>query len=132
MTRVTSTTGKPSLQNLLILQSGQAGVTISSNPTNICTVPHNLGFVPVPLAFLNNVSLNYGNGQSILNTNIPLPASLGTSAGGTLTGVVTNSIYMFCLADSKNFYVITLNATGAAISGVFEVTYELLQQTANL
>jgi hypothetical protein len=132
MTRVTSTTGKPSLQNLLILQSGLAGVTISSNPTNICTVPHNLGFVPAMIAFLNNVTLNFGSGQSINNTNIPLPAMLGTSAGAVVSGVVTNSIYMFCLADAKNFYVFTLNATGAAVPGVFEITYELLQQTANL
>lgn len=112
-----------------IIQSGTIQVPIGVDETNITTIPHNLGFTPIIMAFINDIDLTGFGGDT--NGAYPLPGFIEASIGGVTAGVVTFGQWMFPTVDDNNAYIITLNATGTP-SNTQIVTYYLLQQTAAL
>lgn len=112
-----------SLQDSLkVIKTGTETVA-GSQPTNWATVPHNLGFAPVPLVFLNNVNLSgIANGA-----NIPLPTWSSLSVD-TVNQQVVMRTWLHALADITNLYVVLFNSTGSNVSLNF--TYYLLQESA--
>lgn len=112
-----------SLQNnLKVVQTDSVGIVVTTNPLNWATVPHNLGFRPIPIGFLNDVSLS-GIMQGGI---IPLPTFFNAGASG---GNVNFTSWIFLTCDETNLYIVTLNASGVAFNT--RVKYYLLQESAS-
>lgn len=107
--------------NGVIVRQDTTNITVTGPARETFTVPHNLGYAPVPQAFLNAVDLT-----PLEDVNIPLPAWLSIgSSGGNVVFPIWVSIY----TDDTNLYIDVFNATGLAI-GTFPVTYYLLRINA--
>ena len=91
------------------------------------TDAHNLGYVPMALAALNNASLADASG-TVNNASLFLPTFLNASIGGVTAGVITFGSYLFHFVDDENVYINLLNDTGSLASAF--VTYYLYQQAA--
>jgi hypothetical protein len=107
----------------VVAPNGSSGIIV----TTTTTTPHNLnlGYTPMAVAYLNNVT---GAGYGI---PLPLWASFGANTGGTggapeYLGVVR---YMTYAIDATNFYVLTYSS-GSAVAANYTVTYYLYQQKA--
>lgn len=113
-----------SLQNTLkIIKTDVVNVQVSSAAVNWSTIPHNLGFVPGIMAYLNNVNL----GAIAAAANMPLPTYTSATVDA---GVQVKMLTWFnAVVDDTNIYIICLNSTGAAFN--FNIKYYLLQETAN-
>ncbi len=113
-----------SLQNnLKVVVTDSVLVTAGATPTNWATVPHNLGFAPIPLAFLNNVNLS----GIAVGANIPLPTYTNLAVD-TVGQQVIMRTWLHALADEKNLYIVAFNSTGASFN--INVKYYLLQESA--
>lgn len=104
----------------VVAPAGNPGTIISTTTT----VPHNLGYTPLAMAFINNVT---GAGYGI---PLPIWVSFGANTGGVggateYLGVIR---YMTFAADGTNFYVITYSS-GVAIATNYTVTFYLYRQT---
>lgn len=122
-----------------IVDQGTTSVTTSGNPINWVTVPHNLGFAPVPFAYLQDVSITSGGTTITSDGNIPLPTwtnlnidtikGSATNSGSPLP-IVAFSQYIQAIADTKNLYILLLDATGSSGDN-FAVVYYLTQQSSS-
>lgn len=104
--------------SFVILQSGIVSVTAAANVTNTTTVAHNLGLIPIPLAFLSNGIQYY-----------PLPTWTNLSRDD-VNHVINFRTWLDAYCDSTNLSIQFFNST-AATTGPYDIKYYLLQQTAN-
>lgn len=122
-----------------IVDQGIASITTSGLPINFLTIPHNLGFAPVPFAYLNDVAITSGSTTITTDGNMPLPTwtsltidtikATATNSGQALP-IVSFEQYIQAVADTKNLYIILLDAT--ATSGEnYSVQYYLTQQQSS-
>lgn len=111
--------GVPNFDKLEIVVAGNTTISSDGSPTNWQTVPHNLGYRPMILAYLNNV----GIGGIFSDGDIPLPSYLGA----TITTTVNFTSWVHAAVDNENAYFILFNATGLAISA-YEIKYYLLRE----
>lgn len=117
--------------NARLVASGVARVVTPDGATGTITqttttVPHNLGFAPIPWATMNNSAIG---GQGAFNIPLPLMVSLGNNTGGTggaseYLGLIR---WMYYAVDGTNFYIITYSS-GVAIAATYDITYYLYQQ----
>jgi hypothetical protein len=107
-----------------IVKSGQDNVG-SASTINWTTIPHNLGYVPAVIAFLNDVGLS----PIASHANIPLPTYADVDIGIALANKVTFGSYVHAITDITNLYLVFFNATGSARN--FLVKWYLLQESAN-
>lgn len=117
-----------------IVDRGVVSVSSDGSTANWTTYAHNLGFVPIPFAYLTRVTLS----GITTNGNIPLPTftslNIDTLKSTALNGGVARPIDIFgtwmeAVADDTNLYVILYNATGSSISAL-DVQFYLVQQPA--
>lgn len=108
----------------VVVANSSTTVHVSDEAQSLATLPHNLNFTPVIDASLNNVGISFAGSTTL---SLPLPCFLTADISG---GNVNFGAYMFCMADDKNLYFYTLNATGQDL-GDWEVTYYLRRLTAN-
>lgn len=114
-----------SLQNTLkVVKTDIITVGVGTDATNWSTLPHGLGFAPVPLAFLNNVTLS----GIAAGANIPLPTYSSLSVD-TVNQRVNMRTWLHALADEVNLYIVVFNSTGVAFN--LNVKYFLLQESAD-
>lgn len=117
--------------NGVIVQQNVTFVAATGSARDTFTVPHNLGFAPVPVAFLNNANISGSGGAAGLTAvNIPLPGWVSIDTNNLLAGAVVFPIWLSYYADTKNLYIDIFNATGKA-TGSLSVTYYLLRLEAN-
>lgn len=119
-----------SLQNTLkIVKTDTLAVPVGTAVTNWVTTPHNLGFAPIPLAFLTGVGIT----GIFQKGNLPLPTytSLNVEPDGTKQygPMVTMRTWLNVAADEQNFYVLAFNSLGTAFT--VNVKYYLLQESSN-
>lgn len=103
----------------VVVPDGTPGVIIGTTTT----VPHNLGYTPMAVAFMNNIT---GSGYGI---QLPMWVSFGANTGGVggapeYLGVVR---YMTYAVDGTNLYILTYSS-GSAVAGTYTITYYLYQQ----
>lgn len=91
-------------------------------PVSVLSVAHNLGFAPIPMAFLIGVTDGAASG------NFPFPVTLGLDTT-SVPGTILNTSYVRVASDTVNVYFEIFNATGSEL-GVFNVRYYLLQETS--
>lgn len=112
-------------QNVLkVVKSDVGTVTSNGAPTNWATIHHGLGYAPVPLVFLNNVSLS----PIADHANIPLPTYGGLSVD-TVGQQVKFKTWIHAVADADNLYVVMFNSLGTAQA--LDFRYYLLQESAS-
>lgn len=102
-------------------------VDISSSGATVTTteIEHGLGFAPIPLAFLNGVSItDVGTGL-----NLPLPTFQNLNID-TVNQVVQDRVRIIVAANDTKLFLSILNSTGGAV-GPLTIRYYLLQETAN-
>jgi hydroxymethylglutaryl-CoA reductase len=116
-------TGVSDFDQLEIVKTGVVHFVYDTSSYFTQSVPHNLGYVPIPYCFLGNAQLN-GSGEY----NIPLPIF---SAASVDTGahVVTFNGWLFCSTDSTNLYIQLLNSLAAG--GSFTVSYYLMRKRSS-
>lgn len=113
-------------QNIYKIVAKDVNTLVNDGSTQtVLTIPHNLGFVPIALCFLNNSTI----GTIGTNLSLQLPTFTEASIGGVTAGVVTFAAYLFSVVDQTNLDIVLFNATGAPKS--YDITYYLLQETAN-
>lgn len=107
-----------------IVRAKNASVSFLAASYSFVKVAHNLGYAPVPLAFLaaSYPGLNIGVGYT------PLPTYFNQSLD-TVNSVVKWGSYLFTVTDSTNIYFICGNATASAVPA-FTIKYYLLQESA--
>lgn len=114
-----------SAQNALkVVKSDTGTVTTTGQPTNWATIPHNLGFAPIPLVFLNGVSLS----GIASGANIPLPTYSNVSID-VVGQQIKFGTWLHALADNLNLYVVLFNSLGTSFSLNFK--FYLLQESAS-
>lgn len=97
--------------------------TVGTGTTTTVTVPHNLGFAPQIVAFLNQVDVSVVGDD----VNAPLPTWMDVSID-VPNNVIKFRGWLSCYVDAVNAYFLVLNSTGASF-GTFPITYYLLQET---
>lgn len=119
-----------------IVKSDTATIASTGATVSYTTVPHNLGYAPVPFAFLLNQTVSTGTSIISTDANIPLPTFTNATID-TIKGTATNSgnpipifafsgyLEVFC--DDMNFYVLLYNATGGSIP-THTIGYYLVQK----
>lgn len=100
----------------IVLSGTVTGSTIAAAGTERLTVPHNLGFIPIPMVYLSDGGLY-----------LPIPAI--SSYSPSVTGI-TIATYSADFTDAANLYIDTTNGT-ASPAAAFTYKYYLLQLTAN-
>lgn len=118
-------TAYPNFNSLELVQVGVTQVSATTSPTNWTSVNHNLGYAPVPFAFLNGVSLSGISSSG----NLPLPTLISGTID-TTNHVVQFSSWLFCMADAQKVYFVLYNSTGAVINPYY-VKYFLLRERAD-
>lgn len=121
-----------------IVKRGNTAISSTGSTINWVTVPHNLGFAPVPFVFLNDISRTAGTTVITGSGNIAFPTwssltldtikSSATNSGNALP-IVAFQTFFDAVADETNLYIFLYNATGSSISA-FNVGYYLIQQAA--
>lgn len=118
------------LQDFHIVASDTVQVSSSGSGTSTITpFPHNLNFVPVPFAFLTNVTLSFTGSPPLVvsqNANIPLPTYASTDLSGANVAFTS---WLYAVCDDENLYIIFHNTTGQPI-GPLDINYYLCQQQA--
>lgn len=121
-----------------IVTQGITSLTTSGAGTSIKTIPHNLGFSPIPFVYLTGQTRTSGS-LTITNANIPFPTWGFNFTSDTILATATSSgiarplagfqAYFDCVADTTNLYVFLINST--ASSGTFNIQYYLVQQPSS-
>lgn len=118
-------TGIPNFDKLEVVKSGITTIQSDGSPTNWSTTPHNLGYTPTVLAYLNDVSI-----AGVSSTgNIPLPTYLGLTVD-TVNDVVILRSWIHADVDDTNLYIILYNSQGGVISP-YEIKYYLLRDRSD-
>lgn len=100
-----------------IVSKGTATVNQSAGNINKTIVTHNLGYLPIVLAYFGNSGTSY----------VPLPM-FNYSVGASLT---LNQLVYVANITPTTFEIWCSTASGSAQTLSFPVTYYLLQETAN-
>lgn len=112
--------------NGVIVTQGIANIVVTSSAINWAIIPHNLGYVPVVEAFLNDIGISPITTAGAHGT-LPFPTFAAVDVSG---GDVTFQIWFFGYADETNAYLVCFNATGVA-QGTYSATYLLKRFQAN-
>lgn len=118
--------GVPNFDKLEIVVIGYTSVSSDGSLQNWTTVPHNLGFKPVMIAFLNDVNLS-GIADGV---NVLLPTY---GNGSIITGAnneVRFTTWIFCNANNSNAYFIMFNSTGSPVNSL-PIKYYLLRERSS-
>lgn len=113
--------------NGVIVKQGTKTINIDATNQQSFLVPHNLGYAPVPFAFLNGVGIS---SLGLTNLNVPLPTFLGASTNGLVAGAVVHTSEISCNTDNNNLYFVVLNGTGSSL-GNFTLSYYLMRITSD-
>jgi hypothetical protein len=97
--------GIPDFDKFEIVKESTASVSGSSN-INWTIYPHNLGYKPQIIAFMNDVSIA---SASLTHIDIPLP----TWGDLTVASEVNFQTWIQAMVDSTNVYFFLYNATGS-------------------
>lgn len=93
-----------------------SGAGMTAGVIKTLTIPHNLGFTPIPLVFFADGSLYRS-----------LPTWLSSGASG---GNVAFQLWADCVTDSTNLYIELISGT-TTTWGDYNFKWYLLQETAN-
>jgi hypothetical protein len=101
--------------------------TIGSDGSTVTTreIEHGLTFTPIPLAFLNDVTIT----DVGANLSLPFPTFENLNID-TVNDVIQDRSRLFVSANATKLFITLLNATGSPIADL-DVKYYLLQETAN-
>lgn len=103
-----------------IVLPGLTSIQATGNTTVIYTIPHNLGYIPIPFCFL-----------SASDNGIYYPLPMWTSLSrDDINHQVKFQTWIDANTDIENLYIEFFNSL-AATQGPFNVQYYLLQQTAS-
>lgn len=103
-----------------IVVSGTVSVQASGNTNNTTTIPHNLGFTPIPFCFL-----------SASNNTVFYPLPQWTSlTRDDVNHVINFATWIDCNVDSNNLNIEFFNSLNTT-NGPFNVQYYLLQQSSS-
>lgn len=100
-----------------IIVAGTFSITAAANTSASFTLTHNLGFIPVPFAFLSSA----GN-----TTYTPLPTWVNLTRDDANAQIVFAN-WIDCTATATTFNVRFFNAFGSS-RGPFNIRYYLLQE----
>lgn len=103
----------------IVLSGTASGNLPSAGSINTITIPHNLGFTPIPMVFLS------GGGHYS-----PLPAVPALGDGPSFTGIRVDQL-MTVSVDNENLYIQQALSPQAASGYAVTYKYYLLQETAN-
>lgn len=103
-----------------IVKSATYTLVATAATSSVYTLPHDLGYTPVAIVYLN-----FG-----INNSAPLPTWASININTVDIVVEFQSFYDF-YCDEKNVYIEFFNATGTPI-GNYPVTYYILQETAKI
>lgn len=121
-----------------IVSSGEAGISSNGATVTWNSVPHNLGFAPIPFAFLTGVTVTAGASVISSDANIPIPTytnatfdTVKASAmnSGNALPIVAFNTYIEVFCDTTNLYIVLYNATGSTVAN-HNIQYYLVQQPA--
>lgn len=106
--------------------AAQSVPSLAQDVTDTLTVPHNLGYIPAVIVFLN------GTGSTYLTANryYPLPQSVSVKVGATYYPGI---IYNFNVDSTNIYFTVTNSSAATPITdiGTANWKYYLLQETAN-
>lgn len=132
VTPATAASGGPNILsgNARYVYSNTLPVVVPATTSGVITVttvstPHNLGFMPGAVAYLNKATIN---GAGPYSLQLPQIVSVADDTGGAVEHLDIVR-WLFYGTDSTNFYVFAYSAGNATASTYF-VTYYLYQQTA--
>lgn len=116
--------------NGVIVLQGTLDIQATGLSRETFSVAHNLGYAPVPSAYLNSVDISGGGGASLEDVNIPLPTWLSVRVNSGGSGIVDFPIWLSIYTDATNFYVDVFNGTGGT-SSTYPVSYYLMRISAD-
>lgn len=112
-----------------VVQSGEASGAVASlteNATDTTTIPHNLGFAPAAIVYVN------GTGSTYLTSGryYPTPTAISIKIG---TVYHPGIIFEYQIDDTNLYLTVTNRSTATPITDIGTVNwkYYLLQETAN-
>lgn len=112
-----------------IVDRGTVGVAGNASTTTWSTIPHNLGFVPVPFVFLNDITRTIGSTVVTTDANIPFPTWTSLTPDN-VNHVINFGTYLDCVVDETNLYIFIFNSTSSTV-GPLQISYYLCQQPTN-
>lgn len=115
--------GVPDFDKLEIVVAGNTSVSSNGSTISWTTIPHNLGYRPMVLAFMDDV----GIGGIFSDGDIPLPTWQQANLSDTF---IKFSTWLFASADTTNVYAIMFNTTGSPVES-FNIKYYLLRERSN-
>lgn len=115
----------PDFDKLEIVVVGKGTVSSDGSATNWTTIPHNLGYRPQILAFLDNVGMT----SVFTNGDVPLPSFTSLSID-PVSHVVTFGTYVLAACDETNVYLIMFNGLGTTLSS-YPIKYYLLRERSS-
>lgn len=118
---IVNLTGVPDFDQLEVVKEGSTAISLSPSANSSVTISHNLGYVPIIFAFLDQVGIS----PYFTSGDIPLPTwiSLDTSTPGN----VKFGSWIMASTDSTNAYILGFNSA-ASSSGPFTIKYYLLRK----
>jgi hypothetical protein len=121
--------GAPDFDKLEIVVIGYTDVSTNGSVVNWVTVPHNLGYKPLIMAYFNNVTVTSGATTIFSHGDIPLPSwyNLAVDTGGT--PAIRFTTYINYAIDSTNAYFLLFNSLGTTFS--VPIKYYLLRERTN-
>lgn len=119
----------PNFDKLKIIKVGTSTITSSGNTIDWQTIPHGLGFKPIPMAFIDNANVSFGPTPVIVNGALPLPTWTNATID-TGTQQVIFRTYLQIATDATNVTIMLFNSTGAT-DITTAVKYYLLREASN-
>lgn len=120
---------QPDFDTFEIWQIGTTTISPDASPISWITIPHNLGFAPIPFTFLNDITHTIGSTTLTTDGIATLPTYTGLTID-TTNHQVKFSTWLEAIADDKNIYFIFSNSTGSPV-GTLPLKYLLLREKAN-
>lgn len=110
-------------QNIFkIVKTDAFRVALTADLSQYVSIPHDLDFAPIPMAYLISVT------DGAINGNFPFPVSAGINVD-IVNHVINTTVLLRTSADEQYAYFECLNSTGSAL-GTFSIRYYLLQETS--
>lgn len=108
-----------------IVKEGRALISFPGGGFSFGYIEHNLGFSPLPFAFLESANSTIGGA----GTYIPLPTFINANVN-TVNQTIDFSSYVFVITDEQKIYFVGGNATATSIDNRV-ISYYLLQESVN-
>lgn len=121
--------GVPDFDKLQLVVVGYTSISSDGSTVGQQTIPHNLGYKPSVMAFLNNVDVSGSGGLTISSVDIPLPTYASTAIDTGGTPQVRFTTWIHAMANNTNLYILTYNATGSSFS--LPIKYYLLRERSS-